>query len=79
MKTYNGWRNYETWNAALWVQNDEGWYRLACDFVKRYRGRTPWQDLLAEGDLPERTPDGVELDGPSVDYRELNEMLLDLI
>ena len=27
--SYNGWTNYETWNVALWVNNDEGSYYLA--------------------------------------------------
>lgn len=26
-KTYNGWTNYETWNVALWIGNEEGSYR----------------------------------------------------
>ena len=25
--SYNGWKNYETWNVALWVGNDEPVYR----------------------------------------------------
>jgi hypothetical protein len=24
---YNGWTNYETWNAKLWMDNDEGSYK----------------------------------------------------
>jgi hypothetical protein len=23
-KDYNGWHNYETWNCALWIGNDQG-------------------------------------------------------
>lgn len=23
---YNGWTNYETWNLALWLDNDQGYY-----------------------------------------------------
>ena len=25
--TYNGWKNYETWNVKLWIDNEEGSYR----------------------------------------------------
>lgn len=27
-KTYNGYKNWQTWNIALWCGNDEGVYRL---------------------------------------------------
>ena len=32
---YNGWSNYETWNVALWLDNDEGSYNY-------------WQDRTRE-------------------------------
>ena len=32
--TYNGWTNYETWNVALWLGNDEGLYNLARDWAE---------------------------------------------
>lgn len=30
---YNGWTNYETWQAALWIGNDEGLYRTVRDML----------------------------------------------
>jgi hypothetical protein len=41
-KTYNGWTNYETWNVALWLDNDEGsasyWAGMADTAVENARG-----------------------------------------
>ena len=31
--TFNGWANWETWNVALWIQNDETTYKVALLFA----------------------------------------------
>ena len=33
---YNGWTNYETWNVALWIGNDEGLYRCQQETIQIY-------------------------------------------
>ena len=43
-QTYNGWTNYETWCANLWLSNDEGCYNYCIDLA-RQAGTTA---LLAE-------------------------------
>lgn len=31
---YNGWRNWETWNVQLWLDNDYALYLRKVDFLK---------------------------------------------
>lgn len=38
MSGYAGWANYQTWNVALWVQNDESRYREMVDIARRAKG-----------------------------------------
>ena len=76
--TYNGWANYETWNVALWIGNDEELYRLARQ-CRHYRN--PYQNFIAmmEGTYGiTRTPDGVKWIEPLIDEDEINEMIREL-
>lgn len=73
MATYNGWANYDTWNVALWFDNDEGSYYLVRDYAKAtktptYRGLIEFAELGGS-----QTPDGVAYLGESLDYSELDE------
>jgi len=71
--SYNGWQNYETWNVALWVQNDEGLYHLAL----RCRDYKQFRDLMRELESFE-TPDGVSWGDSGLDIEALDAMISEL-
>lgn len=73
-ETYNGWTNYETWNVALWIENDFGFYSVAliCDSYDEFVSH------IACSDSGFTTPDGVCWFDPALNHDELNEMLEEL-
>jgi hypothetical protein len=73
-QTYNGWTNYQTWNVALWLQNDPALYDLAREYFT-YDVLT--EVLYLEYGVKE-TPDGVKFNDPKINRIEMNEMLEDL-
>lgn len=75
--TYNGWKNYETWNVNLWIDNDEGLSDLRRESGYDYRKfvahlREPYEGESQKPDIYYRTPDGVAWDDSGVDVDELN-------
>ena len=67
---YSGWANYETWNVALWLQNDEGYYAAA----QQAEEIGDWIDYLNANGIT-HTPDGVAIDGPDLDYEALDDLV----
>ena len=71
--TYNGWKNYETWNINLWLSNDETLYRLVVNYGKEMNYREfaiTYLSYRSPG-----TPDGVNWLDESLDFDALDEAL----
>ena len=85
----NGYRNYETWNVALWIQKDSGWNaeavcaKISSDHDKRwYQSDSGYENLYerftdemrSSLDIVE-TPDQVALNDSSLDTETLSEIV----
>ena len=71
--TYNGWANYETWNVALWLGNDESLYSAA----SQYTNYKQFAQFMSDCGVT-MTPDGISYTDPKLNIEELNEELADL-
>ena len=77
--TYNGWKNRQTWNVALWINNDECLYDAAVNFMRNTTKRKLYSDFIRSmGMENDRTPDNIKYLGSRLDYKELNEMMREL-
>ena len=75
-ETYNGWKNYATWNVALWIGNNDMYYSVAmasegyaefCEFMERL-----WRGGF------KGTPDHVAWDDSGLDIEALDEVITEL-
>ena len=65
---YNGFANYETWNVALWISNDEGLYNLS----RICANYDEFIDILRDsGNL--ETPDNVAWNDSGLDLDAINK------
>ena len=74
--TYNGWRNRETWNVALWLSNDFPTYNAVRAYRTYPQPFQSFRDDLRKGMLKcTTTGAGVRLWDRSLDIEALNEMI----
>lgn len=76
MLEYSGWKNYETWNVALWIDNDKSLHNMA----KRYRrrGYKDFVKALREELGMFETPDEVSFSDSGLDIKALDDLLAEL-
>ena len=77
--TYNGWKNWETWNVLLWASNEEHLYKRTTRFAQAFahlvgfdgKCQSFFRDMFPQG-----TPDmnGRE-EMSAVDWHEIAEHL----
>lgn len=72
-----GWKNYQTWNVNLWINNSEPIYRLAVNYGKDVSYRDFAKQYLLNF-VSEKTPDGVSWLDDELDYDALDEALEEL-
>jgi hypothetical protein len=81
MSEYNGWKNRQTWNVALWLGNDESLYRSAVRFMEiNPKLKRPYaQFIVSEGMESDRTGDNIAWLGSRLDYKALDNMMRELV
>jgi len=71
--SYNGYKNYATWNVVLWISNDESLYDI-CQSCGDYN---EFVDTMRElGSL--ETPDNVAWNDTGIDRHEVDEACFEM-
>ena len=51
MSKFNGHKNWNHWNVSLWINNDEGLYNMARDFIRQNMSRVHSNRMQAARDM----------------------------
>ena len=71
--SYNGWKNRETWEVSMLINNDEPLYRAAVEMMRKYTGRTPFKDFVRQYEIL-----GDKFTNKNLSIAELNFMMWEL-
>ena len=71
---YNGWKNYCTWAAALWIDNDQGSYNYFREEVQQIRRETEDKDEQRYN-LAECVKEYIEENAPEIQASMYSDLL----
>jgi len=71
---YNGWTNYETWAAYIWMTSEEGTYK-AWTQEARAAKEEAGDKLAARGILAERMQEAIEENAPDLPASLYSDLL----
>jgi len=80
-ETYNGWKNYQTWNVWLWMQNEQSMMTALENRIKggakidAYECWHIFDGIFENAYGTAKTPDGVKIGDPKIDWQEIVEMI----
>lgn len=83
MKEYNGYKNYQTWNVALWINNDKGLQQWAAEsetydvFRQRLLSAYGGDYASIGNSIAICTPDGVAWNDSGLDIVTLDQVIKD--
>lgn len=75
MAKYNGHRNYNAWNVALWLHNDEGLYTLMCGELAAGKSQGLRRPEIADNILRILLDSGLKATPDNVPYTRTNILL----
>ena len=75
MTTYNGWTNYETWNIALWLNNDSPEITNAAKLEAQQDKEA--LRLFTAYIYDPATPDGVHVEDEAINWDEIHQAFLE--
>ena len=71
--TYEGWANYQTWDAALWLNNEYALYQMMVSYVQAHD--VPDYDHFIKSIDRD---DVAKWTNPEINRSEMNDMLMEL-
>jgi hypothetical protein len=74
--SYEGWKNYSTWNVSLWLHNEKGLTNMMLEFLKD--NNPVYEEMIYYMGLEDSmTADKVAWLSPELNHDELNDMLME--